>query len=382
MSALEPKPQARHPQATRDRALEGLFLQSPVPMLFVEVRSRRITRANAALGELLGCSPQALAGRTLRELDSGDADDISEHLLLALTCGDRSPRRRTWHSPSGKALNVEIQATRLDGSRSTVLVLYVREAPSRARDARRDGPVPQGAARTQEVADRLATGIAQEFGAILEGVTDTVRNLQREVAPDSDVAPGLKALLESGDKARSMVRDFMAFTGQQTLRPRTVSLNQVVKEAEDALRAALPQDVGFMVRLCKHTTDVTVDPEQLKEILVRLVERAEFSMPEGGYVIVSTEAVVVNDAFARAHPPVRPGPHVALSITDTGEALDEEARRRIFEPFFSTRQQGQGSGLGLATVYGLASQSGGTIEVTSRPGAGTTFRVYLPRVEA
>ena len=381
MTVPQPLPQPPQPEAARERALEGLFLGSPVPMLLVDVRSRRITRANAALGELLGCAPDDLSGRPLRDLDDTDAEDVSEHLLLALACGDRNPRRRTWRHTSGTTLPVEIQATRLHGDRGTLLVLYVRDAKPTPEEATIETQAHQWMARKHEAVSRLAVGFAREFGTILDGVTNTVRGLQNDASRDSAMNSGLEAVLESGAKARKLVREFLAFTGQQTLRPRTVSLNQVVEDAEDTLRVGLPQDVGFMVRLCGDATDVTADPDQLREILERLVERAHLAMPDGGYVIVNTESMTLDENFAREHPPAQPGPHVVLSVTDSGEALDEEAQRRIFEPFYSTQERGQGSGLGLATVYGIAKQSGGTIWVTSHPGAGTTFRGCLPRVE-
>jgi signal transduction histidine kinase len=349
-------------------------------MLLVEVRSRRITRANAALGDLLGCPAADLADRPLGDVDVTEGEDVFEHLLLALACGDRSPRKRTWRSAAGDAVEVEVQATRLHGDHGTVLVLYVRDVrPDPSADAAGD-EAQQWMARKHEALGRLAVGFAEEFGTILDGVTDTVRGIQKDAGGRTDVSTDLESVLESGAKARKLVREFLAFTGQQALRPETVSLNEAVADAEDTLREGLPQDVGLMFRLCDDPTDVTADPEQVREILVRLVERAHLAMPDGGYVIVNTEAVALDEAFAAEHPPTQPGSHVLLSVTDTGEALDEEAQQRIFEPFYTTRD-GQGSGLGLATAYGIVKQSGGTIWVTSRPGAGTTFRVYLPRVE-
>jgi len=126
---------------------------------------------------------------------------------------------------------------------------------------------------------------------------------------------------------------------------------------------------------------VSADPARLKEVLLHLVEHARESMPDGGYVVVATEEVELDEAFAREHPSTRPGPHALLAVSDTGRGMDEETQARIFEPFFSTRAQGAGSGMGLATVYGMVKQLGGSIWVMSRPGVGTTFRVYLPRVE-
>jgi PAS domain S-box-containing protein len=365
-----------------ERVFSGLFLESPWPMLLVDVRSRQITRANAALERLLGFDAGSLPGSSLRQMDLADAADVEEHLLLALACKDDEPRRRVWRKADGGVMPVELRAARLHGDHGTVLALYVRDASldQEGDDERSRAKAQLLLARKHEAMARMASGLAQDLEGILDGIERTVEGLRGESLAPQGASQGLADIQAAGARARRLIHEVLAFTGRRTSRPRTVGVNQVVKAEEEALREGLPPDVGLMARLCDDPAGVNVDPDQLREILVRLVGRARHAMPDGGYVVVTTESVEVDEEFARVHPPTRPGRHVVLGVTDTGEALDEETQSRIFEPYFVPGAEGKAGGLGLATVYGMVKQSGGTIWVTSRPGAGTTFRVYLPQV--
>lgn len=359
-----------------ERALSGLFLESPVPMALADARTRRVVRANDALGRLLGYGPGELEGRAFRDLDTAPAEEVEEHLLLALACGDHQPRRRSWSTAAGERIAVEILATRLDRDQGTLLAVYVW-------DARRESTPGEGpdALRTwmkqkHEAVGQLALGLAREFEGILDQVADTAHALPEAAGPERLEA--LDKILTASRDARRLVRDLLAFTGRQTLAVDTVSLNDVVAAAEDQMREALPPDVGLLLRPCPEPARVRADEEQMRRVLVQLLEHAREAMPTGGYVVVATQEVELDDAFVRDHPSTRPGPHVVLSVTDTGMGMDEETRARIFEPFFNAPNH-QTRGMGLAAVYGVVKQLGGSIWVTSRPELGTTFRIYLPR---
>jgi PAS domain S-box-containing protein len=372
------------------RVLVGLFRDSPVPMALVDVRSRRIVKANAALECLLGHPRGQLEGRALRELDAGNPDEVESHLLLALACGDHRPQRRSWVTASGGSVPVEVLAARLDGDQGTLLALYVRDTRPGATgdDTAAAGAGDDGAAlrlwmaQKHESLGRLATGLAQDLEGILGTVVRSAEALQAGSPSAAAAHAGLGEILGAAREARSLVRELLAYTGRQSLAVRTIGLNEVVADAEDTLREALSSDIGLLLRPCAGPARVSADPERLKEVLIHLVEHASDSMPDGGYVVVATEEVELDEAFARDHPSTRPGPHALLTVSDTGRGMDEETQARIFEPFFSTRSRGTGSGMGLAAVYGMVKQLGGSIWVSSRPGVGTTFRVYLPRMEA
>jgi PAS domain S-box-containing protein len=373
------------------RLLVGLFRDSPVPMALMDVRSRRIVKANAALERLLDHPQGQLEGRALRDLDAGSPDEVESHLLLALACGNHRPQRRTWVGASGRSVPVEVLAARLDGDQGTVLALYVRDTRPGATDfdaAKEAGAGGDGTAlslwmaQKHESLGRLATGFAQELEGILGRVVGSAEALQAGSPSAAAAHAGLGEILGAAREARGLVRELLAYAGRQSLDVRTIGLNEVVADAEAALWEALSSDIGLLLRPCAGPARVSADPERLKEVLIHLVEHAGDSMPDGGYVVVATEEVELDEAFAREHPSTQPGPHAMLAVSDTGRGMDEETRARIFEPFFSTRARGTGGGMGLATVYGMVKQLGGSIWVSSRPGVGTTFRAYLPRVEA
>jgi signal transduction histidine kinase len=276
-----------------------------------------------------------------------------------------------------------------------MLALYVRDTrPDPGRPDARGGDEPGAAgppggemelrawmAQKHESLGRLATGFAEELEGILGRVLRSAESLQASGVSAAATHAGLGEILGAAREARSLVHELLAYTGRQPVALRTFGLNELIAEHEDALREELPSDIGLLVRPCAGRTLVHADPERMGEILLHLVEHAREAMPDGGYMVIATEEVELDEPFAREHPSTRPGPHVMLAISDTGRGMDEETRRRIFEPFYSTRVQGAGSGMGLATVYGMVKQLGGSIWVTSRPGVGTSFRVYLARVE-
>lgn len=361
-------------------ALSGLFHDSPVPIALVDVRSKRIARANVALARLLGYAPLELEGRALRDLDVGNPEEVEAHLLLALACRDDRAVRRTWTTASGAGVDVDLLASRLQTDQGTMLALYVR-------DARRDGEggsaqeeLRHRMAQKHEAVGRLATGLAGELEGILGRIVRSAESLQAGASSPAAMHAGLGEILAAGRDARGLLRDLLAFTGRQALQVRTLSLGSVVAEAEDALRETLPSDVGLLLRAAPGGALVNVDPAGVREVLVHLADHAADAMPEGGYLVVAVEEVELDAAFVLEHPSTRPGPHAMLSVTDTGDGMDEEARARIFEPFQGARPDGGSRGMGLAKVYGIVKQLGGSIWVTSRPSAGTTFKIYFPKV--
>lgn len=353
-------------------------------MLLVDARTRRVARANAAMGNLVGYASEELSGMPLTALDPSEAVDVEEYLLLAVACHDVQPRRYVWRSRSGEEIPVEVQAGRLHGDRGTLIALYVRNAreEQEGEEARHRLQSQLILAQKHEAVGRLAAGIANDFNDLLSTVMLTAESLRGDPGGREKLDAGLGAILESGRKASQLIGELMAFSGQQELSQRHVSLNDVVSGAEELLRETLSAEVGLLFRLGEGDLAVNADAAQLRQVLIHLMENARDAMPDGGYVVVATQEVELDADFAASHPSVSPGPHVMLGVTDTGTGMDEETRARIFEPFFSTRRRGNGTGLGLATVYGIVKQSGGTIWVTSQPDMGTTFRIYLPRVGA
>jgi signal transduction histidine kinase/CheY-like chemotaxis protein len=232
------------------------------------------------------------------------------------------------------------------------------------------------AAQQMEAIGRLAAGVAHDFNNLLTVVTANAGDLLQRSATSAEQRSVLEDVLAASDRGADLVRQLLAFARQQRLEPRIFDLNRLVRDDERLLARLIGEHIRLSFVLGDEALWISADPTQVRQVLVNLVTNARDAMPEGGNLTVRVDQVDIAE-----HATLRPGAHVRLSVEDTGRGLDAETTRQIFEPFFSVKAPGHGSGLGLATVKGIVLQSGGAAEVESTPEAGTIFRVYLPRVE-
>jgi two-component system cell cycle sensor histidine kinase/response regulator CckA len=229
---------------------------------------------------------------------------------------------------------------------------------------------------------RLAGGVAHDFNNLLGVITGYGDLLRRRVDGDHRLRRYVDEIGKAAERAAGLTRQLLAFSRKQVLQPRILDLNAAVGETEKMLRRLIGEDVQLVTVLDDHLGQVKADPGQIDQVLMNLAVNARDAMPRGGRLTIETDNVDLDAAGARAQPGTKPGRYVMLSVADTGHGMTAEVRARVFEPFFTTKEVGKGTGLGLATVHGIVTQSDGSIALETEPGRGTTFRIYLPRVDA
>ncbi|HWA77978.1 MAG TPA: ATP-binding protein [Polyangiaceae bacterium] len=232
-----------------------------------------------------------------------------------------------------------------------------------------------------EAVGRLAGSIAHDFNNLLSVILSYSVMLQRDLKPMDPIRGDVESIRKAGERAAELTRQLLAFSRQQVLAPRLVDMNDAVHELERMVTRLLGEDVELSLHYERSVWPVRVDPGQMDQVLMNLIVNARDAMPRGGQLTIETRNVVLDERHAREHLGVAPGAYVLIAVSDTGVGMDKATQGRIFEPFFTTKGVGKGTGLGLATAFGIVQQSGGTIWVYSEPGKGSTFKVYLPKAE-
>ncbi|HSA60988.1 MAG TPA: ATP-binding protein, partial [Nitrospiraceae bacterium] len=230
-----------------------------------------------------------------------------------------------------------------------------------------------------EAVGRLAGGIAHDFNNLMMVVIGHAQRLLQQLATHP-ARQELEMISQAGMRAAALTKKLLTFSRRQVFEPKEWPVNQAIREMEDILQRLIGEHIQMVVVLHPHTGHALVDPVQLEQVIMNLVLNARDAMPDGGLLNIETDNVDLTEQFAASHPGSTPGPYVKIMVQDAGCGMDAETLVHIFEPFFTTKEAGKGTGLGLATVYGIIKQSRGYIDVMSEPGKGSRFTVYLPRV--
>jgi two-component system cell cycle sensor histidine kinase/response regulator CckA len=257
-----------------------------------------------------------------------------------------------------------------------------RAERKRAEEALRQSEKQFRQSQKMEAVGRLAGGIAHDFNNLLTIIMGYSQVLLTELGPEHPLRGKIEETLKAGGKAASLIRQLLTFSSKQSTDPKILSLNSAVTSLENMLRRLIGEDVQFVIKLDPTNGRLRADQTQLEQVLVNLVVNARDAMPTGGTITIETAQIELTRSPVYHIAPLQPGSYLRLAVSDTGCGMDLKTQSHIFEPFFTTKGEGKGTGLGLSTVYGIVTQCGGAIDVTSRLGHGTRFDLYFPSVES
>jgi two-component system, cell cycle sensor histidine kinase and response regulator CckA len=348
----------------------------------------RVTHISDRVVDLLGYSPEEVLG-TIPFW--GQADGTREALRLRMRelFGGRASFRdeEAWATTKdGRPVCLQFSgAPNFDaggawlGYRGTIRDVTAYKKEQQERDSLA-GQLQQ--AQKLESIGRLAGGVAHDFNNLLTIINGYADLAAEDVSPDDPLHLALDEIRQAGGRAAELTQQLLAFSRKQVISPKPVNLNDFVGQNQNMLQRLIGEDIEFTSHLDPLPGVAMADPGQLHQVLMNLVVNARDAMPEGGRLTIATANVDLDEDAAAQFAGARPGAYVTLSVSDSGCGMDAEVRQRIFDPFFTTKGEGRGTGLGLATVYGIVSQSGGWIGLESAPGAGSTFTMGLPRLES
>ncbi len=366
-----------------DPAAQRAFLRQVIDLnpsfIFAKDRAGRFTLVNQAVADNYGTTVEDLVGKTDADFNASPEqvehfrrDDLEvmdtrcEKVITEEVITDAAGRQRYLHTIKRPIVGPDGLANQVLG---VALDITTRK--------RLEEQLAQ--AQKMEAVGRLAGGVAHDFNNLLTVILGSVELLLDGLEPGHPVQPNAEEIRKAAERAALLTRQLLAFSRKQVLLPVVLDLNRVVQDSTRMLRHLIGEDVELLTLPDAHGASVKADPTQLTQVILNLAINARDAMPHGGTLTIRTAITAFDGAYASSHPGVAPGEYVTIAVSDTGHGIAPEVLPHIFEPFFTTKPPGLGTGLGLATSYGIVEQSGGHITLDSEPGSGTTFFVHLPR---
>jgi PAS domain S-box-containing protein len=368
---------ARARLAETERRLSAAIDQATEAMMVTDTEAT-ILYVNPAFERIFGYSRAEAIGQSPRILRSDKLDAaFHREMWQAATSGQVWQEQCDYRRRDGSVCSLDLTAAPVRDQAGEI-VNYVATIRDVTREVQLERQFQQ--AQKMEALGRLAGGIAHDFNNLLTIIHLGTQLLERQILPEDPLWKLVQDIREAGNQGASLTRQLLSFSRQEVIRPRVLKLSQVVTDLSRMLQRVLGEDIRLATVLADGLWSIQADPAHIDQVIVNLAVNARDAMPGGGVLTIETANVVLDEAYAALHVDAQPGEHVLLVVSDTGIGMGDEVKARIFEPFFSTKERGQGTGLGLATVFGIVKQSDGHIEVYSEVGQGTTFKIYLPRI--
>ena len=336
----------------------------------------RIAGVSASVHGVLGYTPAEMEDRSVYSIVHDEDRQLLQQLLEIPDAYPTGMLRMAHGNGTWRVFEVSSSDLRNRSNRQAITLICRDITLLRQQEEQRL------ASQRMEAIGRFAGGVAHDFNNALTVIRGQADLLLEDGKLEIDQQHTVHSILKAAEHAATLTRQLLAFSRQQILQPRVLNLNEVVRNVEKMLQHVLNADIELRIDLADELANTQADPGQIEQVLLNLAGNARDAMPDGGVLSITTENVEIDPAYAQSFPyRVTPGPYVRITVSDTGAGMDEETRDHIFEPFYTTKEDGRGTGLGLSTAYGIIKQSGGYIWVDSEPGKGSTFRIYLPVAE-
>ena len=363
--------------AEAERARLTAAVEQTAEAVVVQGSDWNVQYINPSFARMTGFSTDEVLGRKLPDiLPDGPAREAYRQALSTAQRGEFWESRVAMPRRDGATFDCYVTASPVRDSSGSVAGIV-----SLLRDVTQHVLLEERLRQSQnlEAIGRLAGGVAHEFNNLMTVVLGFSRIVGSRVSADPVLSKHVEQIIKAAEQATELTQQLLAFSRKQVVQPRVLSPAELVLGMHRVLQRVLGEDIDLFSTAVPDAWSVKADPSVIQQVILNLAANARDAMPEGGKLTIEVANAILDEAYARRHADVTPGPYVVISVTDTGRGMDQETMSHVFEPFYTTKGLANASGLGLASVYGMVKQSGGHISVYSEVGKGTTFRVYLPR---